>query len=196
MSNNRNTVIRSLHDLGVAAWFGGSLMGAVGLNGASQDIKDPSDRARVAAAGWARWSPVAATSIAAHLVGGAGLLLEHRGRVRNQSGVTANTFVKSALTLAAMGTTAYSGALGAKIAKDGSDEVSDGATKPNSSTSRDIAKVQQQQRALQWITPALTGVLIILGAQQGEQQKPGERLRGARDKVAKRSTGVLSGIGG
>ena len=27
-----NTVSRSLHDLGLAAWFGGSLMGAVGLN--------------------------------------------------------------------------------------------------------------------------------------------------------------------
>jgi hypothetical protein len=30
-----NTVARSLHDLGLAAWFGGSLMGAVGLNGAA-----------------------------------------------------------------------------------------------------------------------------------------------------------------
>ncbi|MDT5205049.1 MAG: hypothetical protein QOD34_1685, partial [Mycobacterium sp.] len=33
--STRNTVIRSLHDLGAAAWFGGSLMGAVGLNGAA-----------------------------------------------------------------------------------------------------------------------------------------------------------------
>ena len=29
-----NTLSRSLHDLGLATWFGGSLMGAVGLNGA------------------------------------------------------------------------------------------------------------------------------------------------------------------
>ncbi|MFF2206234.1 hypothetical protein [Streptomyces sp. NPDC058145] len=34
--SGRNTVIRSLHDLGLAAWFGGSLMGAVGLNGAAR----------------------------------------------------------------------------------------------------------------------------------------------------------------
>jgi hypothetical protein len=32
-----NTVARSLHDLGLAAWFGGSLMGAVGLNGAAAE---------------------------------------------------------------------------------------------------------------------------------------------------------------
>jgi hypothetical protein len=33
MASNRNTIIRSLHDLGAAAWFGGSLMGAIGVNG-------------------------------------------------------------------------------------------------------------------------------------------------------------------
>src|SRR5580693_7837599 len=35
MASNRNTIIRSMHDLGAAAWFGGTLMGAVGVNGAS-----------------------------------------------------------------------------------------------------------------------------------------------------------------
>ncbi len=29
----RNTCLRSAHDLGLAAWFGGAPMGAVGLNG-------------------------------------------------------------------------------------------------------------------------------------------------------------------
>ena len=27
--STRNTLIRSMHDLGLAAWFGGSLMGAI-----------------------------------------------------------------------------------------------------------------------------------------------------------------------
>ena len=48
MSSNRNTFIRSLHDLGVAAWFGGSLMGAVALNGASKDVSNPLERAKIA----------------------------------------------------------------------------------------------------------------------------------------------------
>jgi len=47
----RNTFVRSLHDLGAAAWFGGSLMGALGVNGAAAEVRDPTDRARVAAAG-------------------------------------------------------------------------------------------------------------------------------------------------
>ena len=49
MSSNRNTVIRSLHDLGVAAWFGGALMGAVALNGATKDLTDPTERTAAAA---------------------------------------------------------------------------------------------------------------------------------------------------
>lgn len=41
MTNSRNTVLRSLHDLGLAAWFGGNLMGAIGVNGAAAKAKDP-----------------------------------------------------------------------------------------------------------------------------------------------------------
>jgi len=185
--SNRHTVIRSLHDLGGAVWFGGALMGAVGLNGASQDVKDPTDRARVAAAGWARWSPVAAAGIAAHLIGGAGLTLVHRDRVRDQAGVTANTVAKTIITVAALGTTAYSGVLGGKISKAGT-VPSDGGTQPTVTTPDDVAKAQQQLRALQWGTPALTGALIVLGAHQGELQRPGERLRGMAWKAQRRAT--------
>jgi hypothetical protein len=186
VSSNRNTVIRSLHDVGAAAWFGGSLMGAVGLNGASQEVSDPTERTGVAASGWARWSPVAAIAIGAHLVGGAGLVLAHRGRIRSQSGVTANTAVKAALTAAALGTTVYSGVLGAKLATAES-AAAEGGTIPGYDTPDDIARAQQQLRVLQWVTPVLTGALVILGAQQGEQQRPAERLRGLGRKAARKA---------
>jgi hypothetical protein len=41
-----------------------------------------------------------------------------------------------------------------------------------------VAAIQQQLRILQWATPVLTGALIVLGAQQGEQQRPQERFGG------------------
>ena len=78
----RNTVIRTLHDVGAAAWFGGSLMGAIGLNCASRAVTDPTDRAAVASAGWMRWSPVSAAAIGFHLIGGLGLLLANRDGYR------------------------------------------------------------------------------------------------------------------
>jgi hypothetical protein len=57
VDSSRNTVIRSMHDVGAAGWFGGSLRGAIGLNGASKDVSDPAERAKIAADGWARWAP-------------------------------------------------------------------------------------------------------------------------------------------
>ncbi|MGD0607473.1 MAG: hypothetical protein ABSA53_28305 [Streptosporangiaceae bacterium] len=177
MTSNRNTVIRSLHDLGAAAWFGGTLMGAIGVNGASKDVKDPAERAAVASAGWARWAPVSAAAIGAHLVGATGLLLANRDRVRDQKGVGTNTVIKSVLTVAALGTTVYSGILGAKIATEAGSAPVEGGTVPSSDTPDSLAKVQQQQRILQWVTPALTGGILILGAQQGEQQRASEQIR-------------------
>ena len=98
-----NTVSRSLHDLGLATWFGGSLMGAVGLNGAAAEVEEPKQRLRVANAGWNRWTPVNLAGIAAHLAGGAVLLGANKGRVASQQGVTQATVVKTALTGAALG---------------------------------------------------------------------------------------------
>ena len=190
MTSNRNTIIRSMHDLGAAAWFGGTLMGAIGLNGASKDVKDPAERATIAAAGWTRWAPISTAAIGAHLVGATGLLLANRDRVRDQRGAGANTVIKTVLTAAAIGTTAYSGMLGAKIATEagpapveegtvpsaGAAPV-EGGTVPSEGTPDKVAKLLQQQRVLQWVTPALTGGILILGAQQGEQQRASEQIR-------------------
>ncbi len=63
----RNTLAHAMHDIGLAAWFGGSLMGAIGVNGAAADVDDPRQRARVANAGWDRWTPFNAVAIGAHL---------------------------------------------------------------------------------------------------------------------------------
>ncbi len=185
MSSNRNTLVRVLHDVGGAAWFGGSLMGAVALNGASGDIQDPTERTRIAANGWGRWAPVNAAAIGAHVIGGIGLLVANRNRVGSQHGVGANTNIKTLLTVAATATTAYSGYLGAKLAKlDDENTTAESGTVPHSSTPKPVADLQQQLRIAQWVTPVLTGLIITLGAQQGEQQKAGEVLSGKLKKAA------------
>lgn len=182
----RNTVIRSLHDLGAAAWFGGSLMGAVGVNGAAAAVREPSDRARVAATGWAKWSPVNAAAIGAHLIGGASILYANRGRAKYQSGVRANTVTKTLVTGAALGATAYSGALGAKVAQ-GDGNSAQGATEPSSETPADVASAQQRLRYLQWALPVLTGAVLVLGAQQGEQQRPRQIASGLGATLVRRA---------
>jgi hypothetical protein len=46
--SERNTVVRGLHDLGLAMWFGGSLAGAVGFNGAAADVSRQRNKALAA----------------------------------------------------------------------------------------------------------------------------------------------------
>jgi hypothetical protein len=175
--SQRNTLVRSLHDVGLAVWFGGSLAGAVAVNGAAADVPDPKLRLRVANAGWARWTPVNAAAIAAHLVGGAGLLRANRGRVATQSGVGASTVAKLVLTGAALGVTAYSRVLGKKLQHADGVPVQ-GGTDPAASTPPELARAQQQLDTCQWLIPALTGGISVLTAVQGEQQRPGRQLSG------------------
>lgn len=195
MSSNRNTVARTLHDVGLAAWFGGSLMGAIGVNGAAADVSDPRHRARVANAGWARWTPVGAVAIGAHLLGGAQLLNANKKRVATQAGTQSNTVAKLAVTGAALGATAYSRVLGQKILAAGDVPVA-GGTDPLPSTPPEVAKAQKQLKALQWVIPALTGVMIFQTAQQGEQQKPAEIAKGVAKKAAQRARKGGAAAGG
>ena len=50
--------------------------------------------------------------------------------------------------------------------------ATDLVTEADEAASPELTSAQRQQRVMQWILPALTGVLIVLGAQQGEQQRP------------------------
>ena len=175
---DRNTLAHFLHDAGLAAWFGGTLMGAVGVNGAAADVDDPRQRARVANAGWARWTPVNAVAIGAHLIGGAQLLKENKGRVVAQEGVLANTNVKFALTAAALAATAYSRVLGKRMQSAGDVPVA-GGTDPLSTTPAEVAKAQKQLAAMQWAIPALTGGILFSSSLHEEQQRTTEVLKGS-----------------
>jgi hypothetical protein len=170
---NDNTVARSLHDVGLAAWFGGSLMGAVGLNRVAGADKQPRQRLEVANRGWAAWTPVNLAGIGAHLAGGAVLLAANKGRMASQAGVGQATVVKMALTAAALAATAYSRLLGSKLEHASTAPVED-ATTPAEETPPAVAGPQRQLRALQWIIPALTGAMLVVNARMGEQQRPAQ----------------------
>jgi hypothetical protein len=177
MSSDRHTVLRSLHDVGLAAWFGGSLMGAIGLNRAASGARDPAERTRLSSIGWGAWSPVQAGFIGAHLVGSVGMLVIDRGRLGAQPAARSGALAKTLLTAAALGTTAASGVLGAKVGQT-SPVPSATATEPSSATPPETAAAQKGLTPLQWVNPALTGVLIVLTAHQGEQQRTASVLRG------------------
>ncbi len=177
MAPTDNTVARTLHDLGLAAWFGGSLMGAAGVNGAAAVVEDPTQRLRVANSGWARWTPLNLAGIAAHLAGGAVLTGANKGRLAGQQGVAAASTVKTVLTVAALGTTAYARVLGKKLERAGDVPV-EGGTTPNPTTPEAVARAQRQLTALQWVIPVLTGAVLVVNARMGEQQRPAQVSKG------------------
>jgi hypothetical protein len=177
MTSTDNTVARILHDLGLAAWFGGSLMGATGVNGAAAVVEDPTQRLRVANSGWARWTPLNLAGIAAHLAGGAVLTGANKGRLAGQPGVAGASTVKTALTLAALGTTAYARVLGKRLERAGDVPV-EGGTTPNPATPEEVTRAQRQLTALQWVIPVLTGAVLVVNARMGEQQRPAQVTKG------------------
>lgn len=179
----RNTVLRSMHDLGLATWFGGSLMGAVGLNAAAGVVTDPRERSNVANAGWDRWTPVNMAAIGAHVVGAAGLVLANRQRIAGQRGVASMSLLKTGLTGAALAVTAMARSEGAKFSARTGVPVAAGA-EPLPETPSDVAVSQQRLRVMQWAVPATTGALMILSSYAGEQQRPSEVRRGMRERLA------------
>jgi hypothetical protein len=177
-----NTISRSLHDVGLAAWFGGTLANAVALNSAAGEAGDASSTGKVANAGWDRWTPVNAVAIGAHLLGSIGQLGGNRARLQAQEGVGSMALTKTALTAAALGATAYSRLLGQKVSRY-DDVPAESGTSPSSSTPSEAAKAQKRLAVLQWVVPALTGALVVISSYAGEQQRATEVHKGIASRL-------------
>jgi hypothetical protein len=107
---NLATPARTLRDLGGAAWFGGALMGATGLNAAADAAGAAgADRDAVVSAGWVRWTPVFRAAALAHLAGSAGTLAAERSRA---------AALALGLSTSAAGAVAGTAVLGAKKGTD------------------------------------------------------------------------------
>ena len=177
----RNTLSRSMHDLGLAAWFGGTLANAVALNPAAGEAGISNRTGADANVGWDRWTPVNAAAIGAHLVGSLGQLGGNTGRLSGQKGVGSMALAKTALTAAALGATAYSRVLGKKVSEH-TDVPAASGTEPAPTTPHDVAAAQKQLAMLQWVVPGLTGALVVVSAFAGEQQRATEVHRGVASR--------------
>ena len=180
------TLARSLHDLGAAAWFGGALMGAVGLQGASSAMKDSEERVHVADVGWQMWQPWKNAAIVLHLIGSLALLWGNKGRVSAQRGALTTTIAKTSVFAMAVGADLYAAELGRRIGEQQPVSV-DSAVEPSGETPEELAATQRQLRVVQWAVPALVGSAIVLGAKMGEQQRPTTVLTGVWKRLDPRT---------
>jgi hypothetical protein len=178
----RDTLTRSMHDVGLAAWFGGTLANAVALNAAAAQADTAEKTGAVANVGWDRWTPVNAAAIGAHVIGSVGQLAGNAARVSGQQGVGSMVLAKTALTAVALGATAYSRVLGKKVSAMTNVPATSG-TEPAPNTPGDVAAAQRKLAMLQWAVPAVTGVLVVVSAFAGEQQRATEVHKGFLRRV-------------
>ena len=160
-----STLVRATHLVTNAAWFGGSLMGAVALNPAAAEGDDSHEQAQIADTGWRRWGAVQGASIGLHLVSGLAIVADNRRRVATHRPTTVAVVAKTALTGAALAASGAAYRLGAELgdAKERA-EVDPAAAERARSLTR-------WMRLLQWATPATTGGILVLDAYLGEQQR-------------------------
>ncbi len=178
--DGRSTVAEALHDLGIAAWFGGSLYGAAAANAATFDLDNPSDRLRAANSAWARWTPLNAAAIAAHLLGSVGLVRATPHHVALQSGMPRVGAVKTGFTLGALAATAYARLLGQKVMQFEAQQSSrpdgvaaaGGATEPSAATPPEVAQAQRQLKVLQYAIPVLCGGVIVTHGWIAQSMRP------------------------
>lgn len=160
-----STTVRALHLVTNAAWFGGSLMGAVGLNPAAQEGDSARERAEIADRGWTTWGPVQGGAVGLHLLSGIAILADNRRRTMSHTPTTVAVVAKTALTGLALAASGAAYLNGARLgeAREKADE--------DPAARRRARELSQRLSWLQWATPLTTGGLLVLDAYLGEQQR-------------------------
>jgi hypothetical protein len=182
--SDRNTVIRAANTLSLAAWFGGSLMGSIGLPktaaaAAGSRKGRVRDAIRAEGEGWSAWQPVQVGAIATQLVSGAALTVVNRQRVVGQRGVAATSMVRASLTGVAIATSV----LAARSGRDLEQAVGRAPSEEDGDGGGDVASIERRTRALQVAVPVLTGALLVIDSLMGEQQRPNQVVRGTVRRV-------------
>lgn len=138
-------VARAVGDLGLAGWFGGTLMGLVALNRAVEGLASPRQRLQVSDAAWQRWAPFGATGVVLHLLGSAVIARGNTLRLTAQRPMARDTALQGALSVLAAAATAAAG----------------------------LPRTQRRRlRMLQWSAPALLAAVVVVNARMSEQQRP------------------------
>lgn len=165
-----NRVVRSINELSLATWFGGSLMGAVGVRRAAAMGGDAAQAER---AGWEAWQPIQVVAIGAQLLSGAGLTVANRGRYLAQRGVPRTSLIRTAITGGAIVATAMAASRGHQLA-----DASAADTDPT-----ELDRLRRQTRRWQAVVPLLTGALVVSDAVMGEQQRTRQVVRGLAQRL-------------
>ncbi len=183
-------VAQAVHDLGSALWFGGTVMGAAGVNKSGSELTQGIDRIRVASSGWGRFAPAQWAGIGATLLAGLRLTQVGGRRVALQKGFGTVGALKAGFAVAGAGASGYAAYCGARISKLAEEAEQRGtpvlvkdATLPTDGTPPDIARWQQRQRVTQALVPALAGANIVCNSWLVQSYRAGSTIKGVLGRL-------------
>ena len=171
---------RALHDVGLAAWLGGSMFGKFALNPAVGRATDKADRGKVLNAAWNGYNAVNSIGLGAVALGwlGARMTETRNGQLSDRE--RALSRAKDALVATAVVTGVVNGVEGARLAKqapEGAVPIEDGTT-PAPETPPTAAAIQKRLGMLGNVN-ILTGVALAavnaILAQQNYSRPPLKR---------------------
>jgi hypothetical protein len=181
-----NPTSRSLRDLGLAAWFGGTLYGVAASNRGVQAVRDPQERLPVADSIWDRWVPIGAAAVATHLVASAITGWGNKSRTLGQEQMGGQMAIKGALSAFAAVATGAAFVQRKQLLRAWEEtraEVQD-ATTPLPNTPEPIAQMQRRLRIAETTVPALVGAVVLMNGRMSEQQRPVPTIQRVANRLA------------
>jgi uncharacterized membrane protein len=136
---------RAAHDLGLAAWLGGSMFGKFALNPATKVVTEKRDRGKVTNAAWNGYNLINTLSLAAVTAGWLGARVTETNPARTGGREETLSKVKDGLVVASLVTGAANGIQGARLAKqapEGAVPIESG-TEPAVETPPEAARIQR-----------------------------------------------------
>jgi len=157
---------RALHDLGLAAWVGGSLFGKLALNPAVRTVSDKSDRGKVVNTAWNGYNLVNTASLGAVTIGWFAARLTEANPLLTSTRENKLSLAKDALVLGSVVSGVANGIQGGRLAKqapDGAVPIESG-TQPATETPRQAATIQKSLGVLGNLNILLGVALVVVNA--------------------------------
>ena len=161
-SNALATTARAVHDVGLAAWVGGSLYGKFAMNPAVQLVDKKTDRGRVVNAAWNGYNLVNGLALGSVAVGWLGARFTEAQNELLTDTERGLAYVKDGLVVAAVATGVINGIQGGRLAKqapEGAVPIESG-TVPAPETPPEAAKIQRSLGLFGNLN-IITGVALI-----------------------------------
>ena len=179
VSDTLANTTRAAHDVGLAAWLGGSMYGKYALNPSLSRITDHSERGSVANAAWNGYNVINAAGLGAAGLGWGAARLTEANPANLTGREKALSTAKDGLMAAAVITGIANGVQGARLAKQapgGAVPIETG-TEPAADTPAKAAKIQRSLGILGNLNVAAGIALVAVNAvlAQTDHSRPAKR---------------------